>query len=204
MAELEGGSTPGTTEEAYDAPQEAVNETLTFSDDAEEENNLGENIPEDPKKRKRKKKFIIFGIIALVIIGLVVANVISSKIKEAEELKNMYTDVAVERRTIKKSITGSSSIEPNDSYDVMTMKSGDITADYFKEGDTVKKGDKLYQFDDEEARDSLSTAQNAVTKAQQTYVDAVKQKSNTVSTNDITSKSTQNAVTRAHIIPCAR
>lgn len=197
MAELEGGSTPGTTEEAYDAPQEAVNETLTFSDDAEEENNLGENIPEDPKKRKRKKKFIIFGIIALVIIGLVVANVISSKIKEAEELKNMYTDVAVERRTIKKSITGSSSIEPNDSYDVMTMKSGDITADYFKEGDTVKKGDKLYQFDDEEARDSLSTAQNAVTKAQQTYVDAVKQKSNTVSTNDITSKSTQNAVTRA-------
>ncbi len=197
MAELEGGSTPGTTEEAYDAPQEAVNETLTFSDDAEEENNLGENIPEDPKKRKRKKKFIIFGIIALVIIGLVVANVISSKIKEAEELKNMYTDVAVERRTIKKSITGSSSIEPNDSYDVMTMKSGDITADYFKEGDTVKKGDKLYQFDDEEARDSLSTAQNAVTKAQQAYVDAVKQKSNTVSTNDITSKSTQNAVTRA-------
>ena len=106
MAELEGGSTLDTTEEAYDVPQEAVNETLTFSDDAEEENKLGENIPEDPKKRKRKKKFIIFGIIALVIIGLVVANVISSKIKEAEELKNMYTDIAVERRTIKKSITG--------------------------------------------------------------------------------------------------
>ena len=50
MAELEGGSTLDTTEEAYDVPQEAVNETLTFSDDAEEENNLGENIPEGSQK----------------------------------------------------------------------------------------------------------------------------------------------------------
>lgn len=200
MAEFENGETleqTEQTEETLDASPETPEETLTFSDDIENENEYDDNVPVDPKKRKRKKKFIILGIIALVVIGLIVADVISSKIEEAEELKNMYTDVAVERRTIKKSITGSSSTEPNDSYDVMTMKSGDITADYFKEGDTVKKGDKLYQFDDEEARDSLATAQNAVTKAQQAYVDAVKQKTNTVNTNNITSKSTQNAINRA-------
>ena len=196
MAELENGGAADTVEDTPEVSQETQEETLTFSDDAEE-NGGDDSIPDNPKKRKRKKKLIILGIIALVIIGLVVADVISSKIKEAEEKKNMYTDIAVERRTIKKSITGSSSIEPNDSYDVMTMKSGDITADYFKEGDTVKKGDKLYQFDDEEARDSLETAQNAVTKAQQAYIDAVKQRSSTIDSNNIATQSTQNAVNRA-------
>ena len=188
MAELE-------TENILDKAEETADEPLTFSDDAENDND-SDDIPKDPKKRKRKKRLIIFGVIALVIIGLVVSNVIKAKIREAEMLRNMYTDVAVERRTIKKSITGSSSIEPNDSYNVMTMKSGDITADYFKEGDTVKKGDKLYQFDDEDARSSLSTAQNAVTKAQQAYIDAVKQKTNTVNSNNISTKNTQNAINR--------
>ncbi len=88
----------------------------------------------------------------------------------------MYTDSPVERRTITNTITGSSSIKPNDSYNVTTIKSGDITSDTFKEGDVVKKGDKLYQFEDSDAQNSLSTAKNALAKAQQAYVDAVKAK----------------------------
>lgn len=119
------------------------------------------------------------------------------KVKNKNAAKNMYTDTEVERRTIKNTITGSSYVEPNDSYNVMTIKSGDITEDYFKEGDVVKKGDKLYQFDDEDATNSLSSAQNSLTKAQQSYVDAVKQKSQTVSSNSLGTKSAQNAVTKA-------
>ena len=166
-----------------------------FSDDETSDTNEEKFV--DPKKKKRRKRLIIFGAIGAVIIGLIAYNVISGIIKAHEAEKNMYKDVAVERHTITKSITGSSSIEPNDSYNVMTMKSGDITADYFKEGDTVKKGDKLYQFDDEDARGSLKSAQNAVTKAEQAYVDAVKQKAQTVSTNDISSKNAQNAINKA-------
>ena len=109
----------------------------------------------------------------------------------------MYTDSPVERRTITNTITGSSSIKPNDSYNVTTIKSGDITSDTFKEGDVVKKGDKLYQFEDSDAQNSLSTAKNALAKAQQAYVDAVKQKAQTVSSNNIGTKSAQNAVTKA-------
>ena len=95
------------------------------------------------------------------------------------------------------SLIQSSSIEPNDSYNVTTIKSGDITSDTFKEGDVVKKGDKLYQFEDSDAQNSLSTAKNALAKAQQAYVDAVKQKAQTVSSNNIGTKSAQNAVTKA-------
>ncbi len=150
-----------------------------------------------PKKKKKKKILIILSIIAGIIILLTASCSVVNTIKNRAAEKNMYTDVAVERRTISNSITGSSTIEPNDSYSVSTIKSGDITADYFKEGDTVKKGDKLYQFDDEDARNTLSSAQNALTKAEQAYVDAVKQKAQTVSSNNITTKNAQNSVTKA-------
>ena len=43
----------------------------------------------------------------------------------------------------------------------------------------------------------MSTAKNALAKAQQAYVDAVKQKAQTVSSNNIGTKSAQNAVTKA-------
>lgn len=126
------------------------------------------------KKKKRKKRIIILLIIIGVIAALVITNIIAGSVKMKQARDKMYTDTAAERRTISNSITGSSMIEPNDSYKVTTMKSGDIKADYFKEGDTVKKGDKLYQFDDETERKSLKSAQNAVTKAQQNYNDAQK------------------------------
>ena len=146
-------------------------------------------------KFKIGKKLLIIILVIAILAGICSGLIIKSKNNSA--VKVMYTDSPVERRTITNTITGSSSIEPNDSYKVTTIKSGDITSDYFKEGDIVKKGDKLYQFEDNDAQNSLSTAKNALAKAQQAYVDAVKQKAQTVSSNNIGTKSSQNAVTKA-------
>lgn len=121
---------------------------------------------------KRRKKLIIFLVIAVVAAVLIIVGIIVKSVKNSGDSGPKYKDAAVERRTISNMITGSSSIEPNDSYSVTTIKSGDIDADYFKEGDTVKKGDKLYQFDDDDAQKSLTTAKNAVTKAQLALNDA--------------------------------
>ena len=146
-------------------------------------------------KFKIGKKLLIIILVIAILAGICSGLIIKSKNNSA--VKVMYTDSLVERRTITNTITGSSSIEPNDSYKVTTIKSGDITSDTFKEGDVVKKGDKLYQFEDSDAQNSLSTAKNALAKAQQAYVDAVKQKAQTVSSNNIGTKSAQNAVTKA-------
>ena len=146
-------------------------------------------------KFKIGKKLLIIILVIAILAGICSGLIIKSKNNSA--VKVMYTDSPVERRTITNTITGSSSIEPNDSYNVTTIKSGDITSDTFKEGDVVKKGDKLYQFEDSDAQNSLSTAKNALAKAQQAYVDAVKQKAQTVSSNNIGTKSAQNAVTKA-------
>lgn len=139
-----------------------------FSEDIETEESFA------APKKKNKKKIIILAVVAGIILALFIGCSVTNAIKSKNAQKDMYTDVAALRRTISNTITGSSSIMPNDSYKVMTIKSGDITADYFKEGDTVKKGDKLYQFDDSDAVKSLKSAQNAVTKAKQGYDDAQK------------------------------
>lgn len=192
--------------EDTNAEELTFDETLGFSDD-----NESEEEETKPKKKlfgydKKNKKFfigkfrmgkklLIVLLIIAILAGICSGLIIKSKNKNAT--KNMYTDSQVERRTITNTITGSSSIEPNDSYNVTTIKSGDIISDTFKEGDIVKKGDKLYQFEDDDAKNSLSTAQNTLAKAQQAYVDAVKQKAQTVSSNNIGTKSAQNAVTKA-------
>lgn len=182
---------------------EEISEFSDDDDDSEEE--------KKPKKRfigydKQNKKFFIgkFKIgkklLIIILVIAILAGICSGliiKSKNNSAVKVMYTDSPVERRTITNTITGSSSIKPNDSYNVTTIKSGDITSDTFKEGDVVKKGDKLYQFEDSDAQNSLSTAKNALAKAQQAYVDAVKQKAQTVSSNNIGTKSAQNAVTKA-------
>ena len=202
---LESDAEVSNTEDT-NADELTFEETSGFSDD---DDNSDEE--KKPKKKfigydKQNKKFFIgkFKIgkklLIIILVIAILAGICSGliiKSKNNSAVKVMYTDSPVERRTITNTITGSSSIKPNDSYNVTTIKSGDITSDTFKEGDVVKKGDKLYQFEDSDAQNSLSTAKNALAKAQQAYVDAVKQKAQTVSSNNIGTKSAQNAVTKA-------
>ena len=182
---------------------EEISEFSDDDDDSEEEKKPKKKFIGYDKQNKKffigkfkiGKKLLIIILVIAILAGICSGLIIKSKNNSA--VKVMYTDSPVERRTITNTITGSSSIEPNDSYNVTTIKSGDITSDTFKEGDVVKKGDKLYQFEDSDAQNSLSTAKNALAKAQQAYVDAVKQKAQTVSSNNIGTKSAQNAVTKA-------
>ena len=182
---------------------EEISEFSDDDDDSEEEKKPKKKFIGYDKQNKKffigkfkiGKKLLIIILVIAILAGICSGLIIKSKNNSA--VKVMYTDSPVERRTITNTITGSSSIKPNDSYNVTTIKSGDITSDTFKEGDVVKKGDKLYQFEDSDAQNSLSTAKNALAKAQQAYVDALKQKAQTVSSNNIGTKSAQNAVTKA-------
>lgn len=176
---------------------EVFEETIVFDGEEEETTEKESKIRDILSWLKKRKKPVIIGGVIGVFLLFIIVNVIGNAIKGGKEYAPQYTDTAVERRTIRNTITGSSSIEPNDSYSVTTIKSGDIEADYFKEGDTVKKGDKLYQFDDEDAQKSLKTAKNSVTKAEQSYADAVKGKTQTQKTNSVGMSSAQISLNEA-------
>lgn len=171
-------------------------EEMSFSEEEHNEDTAYAEEYIDKRKKKRKKRLIIFAaVFGGIILAIIILNIV--RLVTGGGSKDMYTDAEVERRTIVNSITGSSSIEPNDSYNVISIHSGDITKDYISEGSVVKDGDKLYQFDDEDAQNQLKNARNQLTKAQQAYVDAVKSKAQSVSSNSNSTKSAQNAVTRA-------
>ncbi|MCD8180446.1 MAG: efflux RND transporter periplasmic adaptor subunit [Firmicutes bacterium] len=154
---------------------------------------------EKEQKKKRRKKIIIIGAIVLAVLIIAGIFIIKTVIDANNADQINYTDVEVSRQTISNTITGSSYVEPNDSYSVMTMTSGEITEDYFSEGDTVSKGDKLYQFEDDDAQDSVTTAENSLLTAQQNYADAVRSKSETIQSNSNSMKSAQNSLEKALI-----
>lgn len=146
------------------------------------------------KFRISRKLTIIILIISVIICAFAACSASAKKkMQQAMQPK----DVTVERRTVTKKVTGSSIIEPKDSYSIMSITTGEITSDFISEGDIVEKGDKLYQFDSETPQNSVSTAENALKRAQQNYLDAVKAKSQTSQTNDKNIKSAQIAVERA-------
>ncbi len=168
---------------------------VSFSDDSEYYGDEDDALT--LKRKKRKKRLIILGSVVGVIVLLFIISSIRGHIADKKAEEEMYTDMPVIRRTISNTITGSAHIEPNDSYNVISMHSGDITADYITEGKTVKKGDKLYQFDDEDAQNQLTSAKNNLTKAQQQYADAVKTRTQTVSANSNQTASARNSVQKA-------
>jgi HlyD family secretion protein len=145
-------------------------------------------------KTVKLKTAVIIGAALIIIIAVFSACSHAAKMKNANKGENVVT---VERRDITNMVTGSSVIEPNESYSITTIVTGEVTKDFISEGDTVKKGDKLYQIDAETAENSLKSAQNAVTKAQQAYNDAVKDKTLTGNTNDKSVQSARLAVQKA-------
>ncbi len=168
----------------------------------EEETEKGDKQEKPVKKLKkifsfdRKEKRFNIGkfhikrrtlIILLVIAAIILAFIGLSSHSKKKMLDAMKPeDVTVEMRTIEQKVTGSAVIKPKDSYSIMTITTGEVTADYINEGDKVKKGDKLYQFDSETPQNSVSSAENAVKKAQQAYNDAQKALSDLNIKTDIT------------------
>lgn len=183
-------------------------EISSFED--EEEFDSSEEVPEKKPKKfgydKKEKKFFIgkFRIkrkvlIILMIIVIIIGAFMGCSSYSQKKMKALLApkDVTVVRQAVTKKVTGSSVIEPKDSYSIMTITTGEVKADFINEGDTVIKGDKLYQFDSETPQNSVDSAENSLKKAQQSYSDAVKTKSLTSKSNNKSIRSAQIGVEKA-------
>lgn len=158
--------------------EEVLEESVSETEKAEQKRRLLSRLYDKKEKRFNIGKFHIKRktLIILIIIAAVILTFMGctshSKKKMLEAMQPQ--DVAVERRVIEQKVTGSAVVEPKDSYSIMTITTGEVKADYINEGDKVKKGDKLYQFDSETPLNSLASAENAVKRAEQSYKDAQK------------------------------
>ena len=151
-------------------------------------------IPKRIKKTPKKKLIIIGVIIATVIIALILCIV---RLGGHKKGSNEYQTAQTELRSITRSVSASSIIEANDTYNVTALVTGEILTDTFNEGDTVKKDDVLYTIESSDVENKLTQAENALEKARQDFTDAVKKRSDTIAANNINKANSNDSVTKA-------
>jgi GNAT superfamily N-acetyltransferase len=111
------------------------------------------------KKIKWKKLIIWFAVFLVLIfaskyaLSRFTASRAASKTTEASA-----TTVKVETRDIQNVLSSSGAIEPLNTYDVKTLAEGEITASDFEVGDTVEKGQVLYQISTDDLDNQIDNA----------------------------------------------
>ncbi len=129
------------------------------------------DMPKNPKIPKVPKKKLLIG-------GGILVVVLAAAIFGYRMLTNSSSDTAIMTSKVTKgdislTITGSGTLEPVESYDVVSLVEGDILADYITEGQTVEKGDTLYEISHDDMSSSISKGLLSVEKAQLSYQESL-------------------------------
>ena len=128
------------------------------------------------KLSKRNIAFITAGVVLVCAVGG--ALIFKNKSRAANSSAVTQTDI-VTYGDIKSVITGESSVQPYERYEIISMVSGDIINSPYDVGDEVQEGDILYQFDKETIQKSikrqeisLAQSKNNLDNARSDYNDA--------------------------------
>lgn len=132
----------------------------------------------NPKKKSRKKKTIIIAACAVVVIGAVIGIKAISASKSPGGTTTTYTTATVTKRDISNTLSSSGTLAAAQSYSVTSLVSGEILSADFEKGDTVTKGQTLYQIDTTDAETSIASAKLSVERAQLSYNNVLKTQSN--------------------------
>lgn len=112
-------------------------------------------------KKKRTKWFIILGVIAVVIIGIIILNASKSGKKEL-----VIRTHAVGEYTVENTVTATGTIEPVETVEVGTQVSGKVEKIYVDFNDIVKKGQLLAELDKLTLNQNVSRAKASLTSAE--------------------------------------
>ncbi len=110
-------------------------------------------------------------VIALVLIGALVLAFLPKK----GNLPDMgqTTEATVSRRNISEVVSGSSVVEPNAEYTLVSMVTGEILEAPFEEGDVVTEGQLMYRFDATDAEKDMERTELSVQKTELSYQDTM-------------------------------
>lgn len=123
------------------------------------------------------KKHKVWFILILVFLILLISFVARS-IGKKPTPQMASSEFTVSRQTIFSTVTGSSVLEPNAEYTITPLVTGEILNAPFEEGDTVTKGQIMYEIDAETMENSLSSSDLSIRRAQKNYQDAADDLSN--------------------------
>jgi len=121
------------------------------------------------KKKKKKTWLIIVLVVVAVIAFLIIRTVGKVKTAMADVMGSVYSFDTVQRRDVSRTLTGSGTLQPEESYTVISLVSGEILHADFSTGDVVAKDDILYEVDSSDISNSLERADIALSQARRAY-----------------------------------
>ena len=144
------------------------------------QNAVSNEVPKPKKGKKKKKKIgkiiiIVLLVIAAAVFALFKFGIIGNTGKLSTS--DVYSVYIVSRRDIQQILTGTGTLQPQDSYNVTALSSGEIIEDFFEEGDEVTEDQLLFKIDSSNLESSLKRAQNTYKNALQSLNDLYEEKS---------------------------
>ena len=118
------------------------------------------------KKKNRKLVTVIIVLLVVVAAGWALMNRIGN---QNDETATSYTMFDAEKRSISVFLTGTGTLQPADSYTVMTLNSGDVLSAPFEEGDVVEKNRLLYEIDSSDVASNLESSAISLSDSQRNY-----------------------------------
>lgn len=128
------------------------------------------------KKKKKTKKIIIWSAVGVVLVLFLLfgSGIFGRANKNGQNVD--YTTFTVMRRDIENVLTGTGTLQPYDSYNVTALSSGEITEDYFEEGDEVTEDALLMKIDSSSLETSLERAEKNYENAVERLEDLLESK----------------------------
>ena len=105
------------------------------------------------------KKLVIAVVVVVALVGVFKSNVIQKKFFASKTVIKQNT-TTIKKGNLKVSISGSGPIYFTNSSKIYSKIGATVTKVNFKEGDTVKAGDVIYELDDTDAQTSVNTNLN--------------------------------------------
>jgi len=120
------------------------------------------------KTRKKWKKWLVLPLALALVAGLLLLpRGGSGKPQKGNAAQYIYT--TAQRGNITSALTDSGTLEPADSYTVISLVAGEILSAGFETGDVVAEDDVLYRVDSSDTDNSIERAENALSQRQRSY-----------------------------------
>ena len=123
-----------------------------------------------PKKQKKsKKKWLVLALVLALAAGLFLFPRRSPGAAGAGMAGSQYIYTQAQHGDITSALTDSGTLEPADSYTVISLVSGEILSAAFETGDVVYEDDVLYRIDSSDTDNSIERSENALAQRQRSY-----------------------------------
>ncbi len=127
---------------------------------------------------KKTKRIIAFCLAGVILVSVGAVAFIKNKKGDDTAINTAVANMG----RVRSVISASGTIQPKDKYEVVSSVRGDVLSDTFEVGDSVKKGDILYELDKDDMADTLEKAELSMERTRDSYNDTME------NVNDLTVK----------------